>query len=821
MAERKGLSAISSPRRLKPEQLRVRCDPASFGFKSTGELEDCPINIIGQDRAQEALRVGLALRSDGFNIFVTGHVGSGRSTVVRRTLKALEPGKEAHHDLVYVHNFTDPDLPRCLVFPAKRGRAFHDAMVELIDALQRDLPQLYDSDAYRKQRSLMIEAASNEQKSRLKEFETLVQEQGFALVQVQMGPLTRPNLVPVVAGNPVEIEKLEELVEQGQFRREDLDELQRRLVDLRSQMESLGKVFRQLDREVRHKVAELDRKLAEPLVQESISDVQDGFEADGLEDYLVEVAEDVLDNLDSFREANETQVVVEGTQVKQTEIRLDVTRFDVNVIVDNSNTRGRPVIWETAPSYRNLFGTIEKVRTSSGEWETDHTRIKAGSLLRASGGILVLDAMDVLVEPGVWAALKRTLRNRTVEIRFYDPVHLFSAISLKPAPVPVDVKVVMIGTPQIYRLLFALDEDFKKIFKVKADFATHTPRSDEELKNYACFVHKKVNDDRLAHFKADAVSAVVEHGIRLAGHQDKLTTRFNEIADVIREAGYWAAQDKAKLVDVKHVDRALRQRVQRVNLIEERLREQIAEGTVLLDLEGAKVGQVNALVVLDQGDHVFGQPSRITATTAMGRVGIVDLDREAELSGSLHTKGVLILTGFLRSRFAQDKPLTLSATLCFEQNYGGVDGDSASSAELYALLSSLSEVPLRQGIAVTGSVNQRGEIQPIGGVNEKIEGLFDLCRLTGLTGEQGVMIPARNLPHMSLRKDVIAEVKKKRFHIWAVSTIEEGLEVLTGRPAGERQKDGRYTAGSVFRLADDKLRHLAESVVAFGPADAQ
>jgi len=811
---------MSSPKpsgRLTPEQLRWRCDPASFEFETTEEIGDCPINIIGQDRAQEALELGLALRSDGYNIFVTGDVGSGRATTVRRKLAELERSESPADDMCYVHNFVDPDQPRILVFPAGRGCAFHHAMAELADSMGEDLPKLFDSDLYRKQRTEVIELAGQEQKTRLKEFEARVQQQGFALVQVQLGPLVRPTLVPVVAGNPVEMDQLERLVEDGKFRREEFESFENKRSELGGELERLGKQMRNLEREVRRKLAELDRRLARPLVEDSVAEIRGQFEAGGLEPYLDQVTEDMLDNLPEFRGSDEGATPEEADSAPA---GAAATRYAVNVVVDNSANEGRPIVWQTAPSYRNLFGTIEKGRTSAGEWETDHTRIKAGSLLRANGGFLVLDAMDVLTEPGVWPALKRTLRTRRVEVQLFDPLQLLSAISLKPEPVPVDVKVLMIGTRQIYRLLHALDEDFQKIFKVKAELAIHTARSDEELHNYACFVHKKVRDDGLLPFHRDAVAAVVEEGVRLAGHHDRLTTRFNRIADLVREAGYWARRDEAEHVQAEHVDRALERGINRVNLIEEMLRERIAEGTVLLDLAGAKVGQVNGLAVLDAGDHQFGQPSRITATTAMGRAGIIDLDREAEMSGSTHTKGVLILSGFLRSRFAQDKPLAMTGSLCFEQNYGGVDGDSASSAELYALLSSLSEVPIRQGIAVTGSVNQKGEVQPIGGVNRKIEGFFDLCRMTGLTGDQGVMIPARNRPQLMLRKDVVAAVREGRFGIWAVQTIEQGLEVLTGVPAGKRGDDGSYDSGSVFALADARLAQLAEQVIRFGPADA-
>ncbi|HKQ62763.1 MAG TPA: ATP-binding protein [Candidatus Polarisedimenticolaceae bacterium] len=806
--------------RLQPEQLRWRCDPESFGFKLSEELGDeASIQVIGQPRALESLRLGLQVQSEGFNIFVSGEVGGGRSSVVRRMLGEVERGGTAPQDLVYVYNFRETDEPCMLRFPAGKGRAFRRAMRELIGALHRALPRLFESESYRKTRTARIETSTTLQKARLREFEKRVQEDGFALVQVQLGPLlVRPQIFPLMAGNPVEMSQLEALVDEGKYQRKEFEAQEKKLVRLRSELETLGKQLRQMDRELRAELVKLDRELGQPLVAEAIAEIREEFDAEGLAPYLEQVAENLLDGIETFHESGEP--TPETPVPRSSERPPHDPRYEVNVLVDNSQTQGKPIIWETTPSYRNVFGAIEKARREGGEWETDHTRIRAGSLLRANGGYLVLDAIDVLTEPGVWATLKRTLRTRQLEIQSFDPLYLFTGLAIKPQPVPIDVKVVMIGTPLIYRLLYHLDEDFKKIFKIKAEFAQHTSRDEQELQNYARFIHKKCRDDALPPFHRDAVATVVEYGVRLAGHHDKLTTRFTDIADVVREAAYWARRDKARHVRVEHVDRAVASRTYRVNLYEELGREQIVEGTVLLDVVGERVGQVNALAVLDVGDHLFAQPSRITATTAMGRAGIIAIDREAEMSGSIHTKGVLILAGFLRSRFAQNKPLTLTASLCFEQSYAGIEGDSASSSELYALLSSLSRVPIRQGIAVTGSVNQLGEIQPIGGINEKVEGFFDLCSRQGLGGEQGVMIPYRNLPHLMLRKDVVEAVRRGRFHVWAVSTIEQGIEVLTGLPAGERANDGSYPDATVFGRVDDELARLARELLAFGPADA-
>jgi len=819
MGSRTKQATPRGPHEVAPEHLRWRCDPAQFAFETTAELGDCPIEIIGQSRAMEALKLGLALREQGYNIFAAGEVGSGRSTAVRRMLAEVERGEQAPDDLCYVYNFRDTDQPRLLTFPAGKGREFHKDMARRVEGLLKALPELLDSETNLKRRSGRVEAAKERQKALLKEFEKEVEKEGFAAVQVQLGPFVRPTLLPVVAGNPVDMDQLESLVEEGKFQKKEFERLRARQAHLTTRLESLTKDLRALERDLKQEIAKLDRDLAQPFVQEILAETREAFKGDAVATYLDEVTEDILDHLDRFRDAELPAPGAERDRAKK-ELRERMLPYAVNLLVDNGATRGRPILWETSPNYRNLFGTIERARDAAGEWQTDHTRIKGGSLLMANGGFLVLDAMDVLVESGVWAALKRTLRNRVLEIQSFDPLSIFASVSIKPERVPIDVKVILIGTRQIYRLLYALDEDFKKIFKVKADFTFETALNDEELANYACFVHKKVQDDHLLPFHREAVAAVVEHGVRLAGRREKVTTRFNEIADVIREAGYWARQEKAKRVEVKHVDHALRQRVRRVSLVEDLLRERIADGTILLDIDGEKVGQVNGLMILDVGDHTFGVPVRITATTAMGRAGIIDVERESEMSGAIHTKGVLILAGFLRARFAQDKPLALSASLCFEQSYEEIDGDSASSAELYALLASLGGVPVRQAIAVTGSVNQRGEVQPIGGVNEKIEGYFDLCRERGLSGEQGVMVPTRNLPHLMLRKDVVEAVRTGRFRIWAVATVEEGIEILTGIPAGEPGKGG-YPPDSVFGRVDAKLRELAQAVREFGLADGR
>jgi ATP-dependent Lon protease len=550
-----------------------------------------------------------------------------------------------------------------------------------------------------------------------------------------------------------------------------------------------------------------------PAIKDSISDIKEKFNYEKIHQYLDEVQEDILANLGRFREKEETPPPLPGLVMPPSVDSF--SEYQVNVLVDNSETKGAPIIVETTPNYRNLFGTIERVVERTGIWKTDFLHIKAGSFLRANGGYLIFNALDALTEPWVWPTLKRTLKNQVIEIQTYDPLYFFSTSALKPEPIECNTKVIMIGDTQIFYLLYSLDDDFKKIFKIKADFDSVMNKDDDKIQQYASFIRKICDEDKLRHFDNTGIAAVVEYGVRITGRQKKLSTRFHLIADLLREANYWAEKDGSDVVTEKHVDKANEKRVYRVNLIEEKIQEMIDDGTILIDSDGMVVGQVNSLSVYNLGDYMFGKPSRITAKTSLGKAGIINIEREAEMSGPIHNKGVYILTGYLRGKYAQDKPITMSASLCFEQSYSGVEGDSASSTEIYALLSSISELPLRQDIAVTGSVNQKGEVQPIGGVNEKIEGFFDVCKTKGLTGKQGVMIPHLNVDDLMLRKDVVEAVKEGKFRIYSVKTIDQGIEILTGVEAGEKLGDGRFKEGTVNGLVDEKLRELGIKIKEF------
>jgi lon-related putative ATP-dependent protease len=795
------------------EQLRWRCDPNTLSFETTEAIEPCG-EIIGQDRALEAIRVGLDINSIGYNIFVTGLAGTGRFTTIKCVLEEMNVEGKIPNDLCYVNNFKNPDMPHMLSLLAGQGNAFKKEMETLIETLKKKIPLIFENETYLNKKKEVVEKYRNKQGEMFREFEKRVNKEGFALVQIQMGPYSRPGILPVVEGNPVNVEQLETRVEENKFSKEELEKVKEKQAGLINELENIFKETRKSEKEVKEELTALDNEVISPAVKDMISDIKEKFDDEKVHHYLDEVQEDILANLNRFREKEEAQAPpLPGLVLPQPVDSF--TEYQVNVLVDNSESKGAPIIVETTPNYRNLFGTIERVVERSGIWKTDFFHIKAGSFLRANGGYLIFNALDALIEPGVWPALKRTLKNQIIEIQTYDPFYFFSTSALKPEPIECNTKVIMIGEAQIYYLLYSLDDDFKKIFKVKADFDSVTNKDTEKIHQYASLIRKICDEEKLKSFDRTGVAAVLEYGVRMAGRQKKLSTRFDLIADLLREASYWATKDGSDVVTEKHVDKTVEKKVYRVNLIEEKIQEMIDDGTIMIDSDGMVVGQVNGLSVYSFGDHAFGKPSRITAKTSMGKAGIINIEREVEMSGPIHNKGVYILAGYLRDRYAQDKPITMSASICFEQSYGGVEGDSASSTELYALLSSLSGLPLRQDIAVTGSVNQKGEVQPIGGANEKIEGFFDVCKAKGLTGKQGVMIPHLNVGDLMLRKDVVEAVKEGKFHIYPVKSINQGIEILTGMEGGERLEEGGFKEGTVNYLVDKKLRELGMKIKEF------
>ena len=573
-----------------------------------------------------------------------------------------------------------------------------------------------------------------------------------------------------------------------------------------------------MQKEVERKHEEVDRLMFTALAEEFMKPLRERFKDEKVQMYLDAVLDNMGDDLDSIKAlgAGPKQGPIPGMMFGGPPPEVVFQPYQVNLLVDNADLEGPPVIIESYPTYRNLFGSIERVQDRSGGWHTDYTKIKAGSFVKANGGYLVINLMDAIFEPGVWQTLKRSLKTEKIEIETFDPYYFISATGLKPEPIDMEVKVVVLGSPYLYTMLRHYDEDVAKIFKVRVDYEASMDRSGETIMQVARFIRSETEKNGLMPFDKGGVAAILEEAVRWAGRQEKISTAFPHMTDLLSEADYFASQAQAKVVGEKHVKEALEARIYRSNQVEERIQEMIDRGSLFVDTDGEVVGQVNGLAVYSMGDYMFGKPARITAVTSLGKEGIINIEREADMSGPTHNKGMLILSGYLRSRFAQDKPMSLAASIAFEQSYGGIDGDSASSTELYALLSSLSGKPLRQYVAVTGSVNQYGEVQPIGGVNQKIEGFYLCCKHAGLTGNQGVMIPHANVKDLMLRDEVIEAVKKGKFHVWAVKTIDEGIEILTGVKAGVRKKDGTYPANTINALVDARLKKLADQLVAFG-----
>jgi len=789
------------------EQLRWRCDPGSLGFKTTNDIITGP-GIIGQRRAVNALRLGLDIDSHGYNLFVNGLPGTGRKTAIKRLLKETERIKRIPPDKIYVNNFKNPDMPILIRLKAGEGRRFKKDMEHFVEHLSKHIPEIFASETYQKRRKDKTDALKTMQTKIVKKFEAEAAKEKFALVPMQVGASMKPVLLPLIDGKAANFEQIRALQNEGKLSKEDVEKMEKTNSQLMKRMEDVFEKLKELDRKTAEELKTLDHEMVNPLIEEQIKEIKNRYNCKELEKYLAEVKESVQEDPEQFFSAQDENDTAKKSKAGDVKDRF--IQYQVNLLVDNCDAKEAPVIFETSPSYSNLFGTVEVTMERSGGAKTDFTKIKAGSFLKADGGFLVVEALDLLIEPGVWPAFKRTLKNRKVEIQIYAPVYMVSISAMKPEPIECDVKVAIVGDPYLYQLLYSQDPDFKKIFKLRADFDSVMDINQETIRDYANFVKRIASAEKLLSFNSKAVAAMVEYGVRLAGKQTKLSTQFNQVADILREANYWARKDNKKTVTEKYIHKAIDEKNKRSALVEEKIQEMIDEGAIMIDTTGSVKGQVNGLAVYDMGDYSFGKPSRITANVSVGDSGIINIEREAQMSGPLHNKGVLILSGYLRARYAQDKPLVMSASLCFEQSYSGVDGDSASSTEIYALLSALSGLPLRQDTAVTGSVNQKGEIQPIGGVNQKIEGFFEVCCAAGFTGTQGVMIPHQNVVDLMLKEEVIEAVKKGKFRIYPVKTIDEGIEILTGIPAGARKKDGTYPKGTVNHLVDQKLQEYAE-----------
>lgn len=794
------MSTISE---LKPEQLKKQYDNEVLGFETTAEVPPLE-GILGQERASRAMDFGLKVERQGYNIYVAGLNGTGRSSYARSIVQSVAKDKPVPLDWCYVYNFEDPYQPLAMSMPAGVGSRLKEDMDRLIDHLKKEIPKAFSGEDYNKRRARVVQDFQEKTSQLMEELNRTAKEHGFEFKRSATGLVS----IPLIDGRPISEEEYRNLGE------EKLKEIEARNDKLQMRAVEIFNGIKELELKAQDAIRDLDAEIAMNSVGYVIGELKAKYqECDCPEilEFLDGVQKDIVKNVDDFKvkeEAQEAELpwLLRGRKADNT------FKYRVNLLVDSSKLEHAPVVIETFPAYYNLVGKVE-YENQLGVLTTNFTKIKAGALHRANGGYLIIQAKDILLNPYSWEALKRALKTGEIAIEnIAEQTGMVATSSLRPKPIPLDVKIIMIGSYEIYNLLYNLDEDFKKLFKVKADFDVEMKKDAEQVYKIAAFISKHCMEQNLRHFNRSAVARIVEYSSRLADHQDKLSTRFNEIVEIIYEADTWAGMEGAELVTDAHVTKAIQEKIYRSNKYEKKIQEYIKDGTILIDTEGAVVGQVNGLSVLDLGEYSFGRPSRITAVAYAGKKGVINIEREVKMSGSIHDKGVLILGGYLGDRFAQRSPLSLTASITFEQSYGGVDGDSASSTELYAILSALADVPIKQGIAVTGSVNQRGEIQPIGGVNQKIEGFFRVCREKGLTGDQGVMIPHQNVDNLMLDDEVIQAVAEGKFHIYPVRTIEEGIEILTGMPAGTMGEDGGYPEGTLYHRVQQKLEAFRKAV---------
>jgi lon-related putative ATP-dependent protease len=804
---------MQRPKSLPSEVLYRRCDPSQFSFETTAELADLT-QILGQDRAVEAVELATAMRIDGYNLFVLGPPGTGRHSYIQQFLTHRANEQAVPSDWCYVNNFAQPQKPTALELPAGQGRKLREDIERLIEDAHTAVPAAFESEDYRTRRQA-IEEEFKEAQGKI--FEK-IQERGRAL---GVGILQTPTgiaFAPLSDGEVMSPDAFNKLAE------EDKKRIQEEIKELQKELEREMQGTPQRIRRTREKIRELDREVTVFAVGGLIDDLVDSYsKLPKVVKYLQNLRSDIIDNVEIFhkrgvRQEQAAETEFPGPQPKESPA---LRRYGVNVVVDHGEASGAPVVFEEHPTYPFLMGRIEHV-AKLGALVTDFNLIRGGALHRANGGYLVLDVRKVLIQPFAWEGLKQALSSRELRIESLGQAYsLVSTLSLEPEPIPLRVKVVLIGERMLYYLLQGLDPEFNDLFKVAADFEDFMPRTAENHQRLARLLATVARRESLKHLDRGAVARLLEESARHAGDAEKLSTQIRQIADILREADYWGAKNGHSVIQVDDVQRAVDARDRRRSRIRERFREQILRDTILIDTAREKVGQINGLAVVQVGDFTFGRPSRITARLSLGSGKVIDIEREVELGGPIHSKGVLILSNFLAAHYVIDRPLSLSASLVFEQSYSGVEGDSASSAELYALLSALAGAPIKQSFAVTGSVNQFGDVQAIGGVNEKIEGFFDICQARSLTGEQGVLIPASNVKHLMLHRDVLKAVEANQFHVYPVESIHQGIEILTGIEAGERDAQEEFPEGSINQRVKARLIDFAQKRRAFAAESKQ
>ncbi len=778
--------------RLKAEDLRQECDTNIFNFNSTAEVE--PLRgIIGQDRAVRSLDFGLKINNPGYNVYLAGAFGTGKTTLAREMLEKRATREPVPSDWCYVHNFKNPDSPQALELPAGKGKEFKKDLELKLEKSIANISQIFEGEDFEYKKNQILTMFVEETNRLYIRADEEARAYGFTISRNQNGISS----VPLKNGEALNQEEYLNMSE------EERAELMKRSSLVQEKLNEAFRQYRELEKDVKKQIKELEQETARSIITPYFNNLLNKYCAfSKVITYLEDLQQDLLDNLELYTKAEEPS---SSNLFRYVSRRNSKRRYQVNLVVDNSERNHAPVVFETNPTYSNLFGQIE-YEGEFGILATDFTKIKAGSIHQANGGYLILHVYDIIRNYYVWNSLKRVLKNQVINLESISRMMgISNTETLQPEPIPANIKVVLIGEPIYYYWLYAYDEEFQKLFKIRADFDVDMERNHKHVSEYARLISSVCESEKLNHFTPEAVARVVDYGSRMAGDRSKLTTLFNRLVEIIYEANNWARQDSSELVEEQHVIKAIEEKKHRSSMLQERALELIKQNLLLINLDSWHVGEINGLAVYEIGDHIFGRPVRITAKTFMGEKGLVNIEREILMSGSIHSKGVLTLYGYMGAQYAQDKPLSLSASLTFEQSYQGIEGDSASSAELYALLSSLAEVPIYQGIAVTGSVNQNGEIQPVGGVNQKIEGFYKVCKERGLNGKQGVMIPKQNAEQLMLDLEVIEAVKNEMFNVWAVGHINEGLEILTGKVAGKRGEGGKFTTDSVHYLVDKKL----------------
>ncbi len=790
---------MEKSRELSYTELKNSCTPKDLAFNTTEELKPL-VGIIGQERAVRALDFGLAVKIKGYNIYMAGPSGTGKTTYAKTSAERIAATEPVPLDWCYVYNFQNPRSPLAIGLAAGLGRQFRDDMSELVQLIQEELQKAFRTDDYEQQKSELLRSVDAKRDKLMEKMSKVAENHDFQVKTTNSGIY----FMPVVEGKPVGEEEYDDLTEECK------SEIERNSQIVQEKAGLIMREIRDLDKESKKKVENLDYKIGMFAIGDHVAEVQERYqEYEKVIAYINAVKEDVLDNISQFFEdedEGEDSLSALLPMLSKKQPEDETQKYKVNLIIDNSETKGAPVVTTFNPTYYNLVGEVE-YDNEYGNLTTDFMKIKSGLFHQANGGYLIVQAQDILSCPQAWESLRRVIKTKEINMdAVREQIGTVVAPSLKPEPIPANIKVIMIGSNYYYDVLSQYDEEFDKLFKIKADFDYEMPRDSVNMGKLAQFIKGFVENEKTLDFDVSAVCAVIEYSSRIAERQNKLSTRFNHLAEILGEAATWAKMEDAKAVTAKHIQKTIYEKEQRLRLYEEKLEEMLDEDVIMIDVEGKEIGQINGLAVLDMGSYAFGNPTRITATTYIGKSGIVNIEKEARMSGQTHDKGVQIITGYLGQTYAQKFPLSLSCRVCFEQNYNGIDGDSASSTELYCILSSLAELPIRQDLAVTGSVNQKGEIQAIGGVTWKIEGFFDLCKKRGLTGKQGVIIPVSNIRDLVLKDEVVEAVKQGQFHIYPISTIDEGISLLMEQEAGKKDENGMFPAESVHGKVWKKLK---------------